>query len=80
MNLRGNEKKAMIGKLLVDMEEEDVAISLFDIFMKNTDELEYFPEEERSRVVKILKRLSDDSKRHKEMLWEIIDRLGKGHP
>lgn len=71
---------AIIEKLLADIEEEDIGISLFSTFYQNQDELCFFTAEDRDKVLKILKILSDDSRGHKEILGRIIQSLeGEGH-
>ncbi|OGW72756.1 MAG: hypothetical protein A2Y02_02175 [Omnitrophica bacterium GWA2_52_12] len=68
---------AMINRLLTEIEEEDVGISLFNTFYQNEDELSFFSDTDRGRVLAILKKLADDSLGHKAMLEKIITALGK---
>ena len=75
--MRKEEIAEIMDKLLREIEEEDIGISLLSTFYQSDEELRFFKEEDRERVLKILKRLSDDSKRHKVMLEKIIDALGK---
>ncbi len=70
------EIKEIMKKLLKEIEEEDIGISLFSTFCESQEELAFFKEEDREWVVRILKRLSEDSKRHKAMLESLIDSLG----
>ena len=55
----------MIERLLHDIEEEDVGISLFTTFYQDQADLHFFKKEDREQVLKILKKLSEDSKKHK---------------
>ncbi len=71
------EIKEIMDKLFREIEEEDIGISLFTTFYQNQDDLHFFKAEDRERVLKILKKLSDDSKRHKELLEKIISSLGE---
>ena len=69
--------REIINQLLHEIEEEDIGISLFSTWYQVAEELSFFKEEDRERVVKILTRLADDSKRHKKHLDKIISELGK---
>lgn len=69
------EIRAIIKKLLTDIEEEDIGISLFSTFYQNQDDLHFFKQEDREQVIGILKKLSEDSKRHKTILTEVIHHL-----
>lgn len=76
------EVEAVIEQLLTEIEEEDIGISLYSTFYQNRKDLRFFKEDDRDRVLKILKKLSDDSLRHKELLEKIILTLGgklRGH-
>lgn len=75
--MKKEEIKGTIEKLLADIEEEDIGISLFSTFYQTGEELHFFKEEDRERVLKILKKLSDDSKRHKGILAKVIAHLEK---
>ncbi len=72
-----NKKKReeIIRKLLAEIEEEDIGISLLTTFYQNKDELAFFRDFDRERVQKILQVLSDDSKRHKELLEKAVTEL-----
>ena len=78
--MKREEIKTIIEKLLADIEEEDIGISLFSTFYQNQDELHFFKEEDREQVAKILKKLSEDSKRHKTILAEVIQHLEQKIP
>ena len=69
--------REIIDRLLGEIEEEDIGISLFTTFFQNEEELRFFKEGDRGRVLKILEKLSEDSKRHKGILGKIIGELGK---
>jgi len=72
-----NEKiKEIIGRLLNEIEEEDIGISLFLSCYQDKDELEFFKDQDRETIRKILKRAAEDSQRHKEMIVKIISKLG----
>ena len=75
--MKKEEVKEMINRLLQEVEEEDIGISLLSIFHQGVDELEFFKEDDRRRVVEILKKLSEDSRRHKVLIEKIINHLGK---
>ncbi|HLD50002.1 MAG TPA: hypothetical protein VJC08_02260 [bacterium] len=75
--MKKEEIKEIMDKLLREIEEEDIGISLFSTFYQNQDELHFFKAEDRERVSKILKKLSDDSKHHKGILEKIINALGE---
>jgi len=67
----------IIQKLLREIEEEEVGISLLSTHYQDGGELDFFKADDRERVVRILKRLAEDSGRHKQILIEIIGRLEK---
>lgn len=69
--------KEIIDRLLHEIEEEDIGISLFTTCYQNLDELKFFKDEDREQVCKILKKVSEDSKRHKEILEKLIAHLGE---
>ncbi len=71
------EIKRLMDGLLSEIEEEDIGISLFSTFYQNTSDLYFFTEPDRERVLKILKKLSDDSKQHKIILEKVITELGE---
>jgi hypothetical protein len=75
MVMKQEQIKTIIGKLLADIEEEDIGISLFSTFYQNQEELHFFKEQDREQVLTILKKLSDDSKRHKSILAKVIHHL-----
>ncbi len=77
MSVPKKEIKELIDKLLLEIEEEDIGISLFTTFYQNEFELIFFTKQDREQVLKILKKLSDDSKRHKIMLENVIAELGR---
>lgn len=68
--------RALIKVLLSEVEEEDVGIGLFSIFAASAEDLSFFRQDDKERVLDILKILSDDSRRHKEMLDRIVNALG----
>ncbi len=69
--------KRVIERLLHEVEEEDIGISLFSTYCQAEDELLFFKEEDRVRILKIFKRVSEDSQRHKKILMRVIEHLGK---
>lgn len=69
--------KEIIDNLLAEIEEEDIGMSLFSTCYQSETELLFFREEDRSRVRKILEKLSADCRRHKELLENIIAVLGE---
>ena len=77
--MRRERAKALIDKLLREIEEEDVGIGLFSIFSQNPEDLKFFKDNDRDRLLQIIKILSEDSKRHKIILEKIISNLGQKH-
>ena len=75
--VRNAEVKKLIEKLLDCMQEEDIGLSLFTTHYQDKNELSFFREEDQVRVGRILKRLCEDSKRHKKVLGKIIVQLEK---
>ena len=75
--MKKEEIREIIEQLLCEIEEEDIGISLFSTFFQNEEELRFFKENDREQVVKILHKLSEDSKQHKGILEKIIAELGK---
>lgn len=75
--LKKEKIREMIDRLLGEIEEEEVGISLLNTHYQNEEELAFFTPEDRERVMIILKKLSDDSHRHKKLLEKIVTLLGK---
>ena len=75
--MKKEEIQEIIERLLCEIEEEDIGISLFSTFFQNEEELRFFKESDRGQVLKILHRLPEDGKQHKEILEKIIAELGK---
>jgi len=73
--MKKDEIEALINRLLAEIEEEDVGISLFSTFYQNEAELAFFTKEDRKQVAALLQKLSKDSKHHKGILEKIIGRL-----
>lgn len=71
------EIKEFILRLVSEIEEEDIGISLFLTFYQNKDELSFFSPTHRDRVLKILKTVSEDSVRHKRIIETIITEMEK---
>lgn len=69
--------RELINSVLQDAEEEEIGISLLSRHYQNQDELSFFSEIDRKTVFQILEKLSKDSERHKKMLEELVDFLGK---
>jgi hypothetical protein len=69
--------KEFILKLVNEIEEEDIGISLFTTFYRNEDELSFFNSVHRERVLKIFKAVSEDSIRHKKIIKTIIGEMEK---
>ncbi len=80
VSMRKERIEELINKLLHEIEEEDIGISLFSTLYQNHEELIFFKNDDKERVLQILKKLSEDSKRHKEILKQIITNLGKKIP
>ncbi len=74
--MKKNLIKEIINKLLKEIEEEDVGIGLFSIFSESQEDLEFFKENDRERMLRMLQILSEDSRRHKTILDKIITNLG----
>ena len=75
--MKREDVEAMIDTLLREVEEEDIGISLFSTFYQNQSDLAFFQPKDRIRVLNILKKLSEDSRRHKNILTQIINHLGR---
>ena len=75
--MKKKEIRGIIEQLLAEIEEEDIGISLFCTFFQNEEELRFFSECDRGRVLKIMRKLSEDSARHKEILEKIIGEMGR---
>ena len=75
--MKKDRAKAVMERLLQEIEEEDIGMSLLATYSGVADELLFFKAEDRARILKILKKLSDDSRRHKKILVQIIDFMGK---
>ncbi|MCB9799620.1 MAG: hypothetical protein H6757_02540 [Candidatus Omnitrophica bacterium] len=69
--------KAVISKLLQEIEEEDVGISLLTTHYQEVNELTFFKGKDREKVIRILRQLSEDSREHKKILERIIMLLGE---
>lgn len=69
--------RLLINRVLADVEEEDIGISLLSRQYQNQHELSLFSAEDQDKVLKILERLSQDSERHKQMLQDLVDFLGE---
>ena len=69
--------KEIIQKLLSEIEEEDIGISLLTTHYQDNEELAFFSEADRGRVMDILILLGEDSKRHKQILARIISCLNE---
>ncbi len=77
ISMHKEEMKEIMEKLLREMEEEDIGICLFSTFCQNEDELRFFKDEDRERILKILKKLSEDSRRHKGIIEKIVGEFGR---
>lgn len=75
--MKKEQLRAMTEELIREIEEEDIGISLYSTFYQTEDELQFFKKEDREIVLKTLKRLAEDSKRHKEILRRVIFLLEK---
>lgn len=69
--------RLLINKILADVEEEDIGISLLSRQYQNSQELSLFSVEDQDKILRILERLSKDSERHKQMLQELVEFLGE---
>lgn len=65
----------IIRKLLREVEEEDIGISLLSAHYQSSEELTFFSKESQESVLKILSKLCEDSKRHKGILISIVESL-----
>lgn len=72
-----NKIRALIQKLLAEVEEEDISISLLSRQYQNEQELAFFSEVEREKVERALEQLVEDSLRHKKMLEDLIHFFGE---
>ena len=71
------EVKSFIQQLIREIEEEDIGLSLFTTFYQNESELSFFDPIHRERVLKVLKVVADDSRRHKKIIENIISEMEK---
>jgi HD-GYP domain-containing protein (c-di-GMP phosphodiesterase class II) len=69
--------RLLINRVLSDVEEEDIGISLLSRQYQNQHELAFFNAEDQDKILKILEKLSKDSERHKQMLQELVEFLGE---
>lgn len=69
--------KEFILRLVNEIEEEDIGLSLFTTFYQDKDDLSFFNPVNRERVLKVLKTVADDSRRHKKMIETIISEMEK---
>lgn len=69
--------RLLINKILADVEEEDIGISLLSRQYRSSQELSLFSAEDQEQILRILERLSKDSERHKQMLQELVEFLGE---
>ena len=74
--MKKKDRRAVQEELIHEIEEEDIGISLLSIFYQNNAELCFFKSEDREKILKILRVLSEDSRRHKEILERLISYLG----
>ena len=65
--------RGIIKRLIGEIEEEDIGISLLQTYHMDHEDLGFFSDPDRERVIKILKKLADDSKEHKEILGQLIE-------
>ena len=72
-----NQIRALIEKLLSEVEEEDIGISLLSRQYQNELEMSFFNLEDQQKISQILKKLSQDSERHKQMLQDLVGFLGE---
>lgn len=77
LKLSGERIREIIEKLLGEIEEEDIGISLLTTHYSNQGELKFFKEDDRRRVMEVLEQLAEDSKRHKKILNTIVGHLEK---
>ena len=69
--------RALIEKLLSEVEEEDIGISLLSRQYQNQSEMSFFNSGDQEKVIQILEKLSKDSERHKQMLQDLVGFLGE---
>jgi len=70
-------KREIIEKLLDDIEEEEICMSLLNTHYQDRQELLFFDEPQREKVSHILHRMASDSERHKGMIMKMISLLEK---
>lgn len=75
--MNSDQLRDLINRILTDVEEEDIGISLLSRHYQNQHELSFFNEEDRKIVFQILEKLSKDSEHHKNMLQELVEFLGE---
>ena len=74
--MQADQINQLIEKILADVEEEDIGISLLSRHYQNQEELAFFNEADRDTVFRVLEKISQDSQRHKKLLYELVDFFG----
>ncbi len=63
-------------KVATALQDEEVDIYTMMLYLINSDDMQFFGEEDRERVKKIFKILTDDTKQHMDLLKFILDAAG----
>lgn len=58
------------------MQEEEIDVYTLSLYCMSSEDMEYFPAEDRQRVRAIFKVLSEDTKKHAELLKLILEMGG----
>ncbi len=68
-------KSHLLARLSLAEDEEDSELFLFQLYLKNREELKFFKEWQRKRICQLLGVLIRDTKQHAQMLQEVIQEL-----
>ncbi len=63
-------------KIAMALQDEEVDIYTLMLYLMDSDDMQFFREEDRDRVKKIFKILTDDTKQHMDLLKFILEAAG----
>ena len=70
-----NEMEELLYKLSLAEEEEDGGLFLFRLYLQSEEDLSYFSQEEREEIKSLLGILMEDTRRHTELIAEMIQEI-----
>lgn len=62
-----------IKKIAHSLQEEEVDIYVLNLYYRNSEDMKFFSEKDRKRVIKIFDILMSDTKRHAELLKLMVE-------